>query len=638
MQRFPHAASWLVTFLALGVATAAAQTVLPVTPQTQALERCHKLVIVRPSEAESAAREVLAASGTTPDQRLVASVCMAVAQILSEQREAGAASVDDALALLDAPGVSPQGKLDGQLRLPAALVRLGRVNEALAMQEEVLVTARERGIVPMQIEALRFMATIRATEFDDPEGALTYFRQAYDLHRAMAGKSGNVNPPLSYDLGYTLMLLGRHDEADVLFAEAAAAAAAIPELAGMVDRIASHRAEILRSRGEVVMAEQQLVSVLARQRAGGDLSGEAATLSRLARARLDLGRAQEALAPAREALETAERRRQREETYDALDVLVDIHVALGQHETAVEYAKRASEARRSLDRDAARQLASMQARAADSEFARATIADRFGGERSALLRNVAVVVLGALALVTLLMLARARRRQRRLELISVTDPLTQLPNRCNAIRRLEALEMEDAARAALLMIDIDRFKAINDRLGHDVGCLALEAVARCLRDSCDAGDMVACWGGDEFLVLRENTSQEAAFALAAYLRAQVERLQADDGTGTPLHLSVSIGVASLPLFPEGNGGWKVAMRAADHALYIAKRAGRNAWAGLWGLTVDVDADQVLDDVPAALSEGWLAVGSSRPMDWSVGRAAADLERGAARSGAAETLG
>lgn len=628
MRRLTRDVPWISTLMVLGVVTttAGAQTVLPMTPQTQSLERCHKLVIVRPSDAESAAREVLAASGTTADQRLAATVCLAVAQILSEQREAGAASADEALALLDAPGVSPAGKLDGQLRLPAALMRLGRVGEALALQEEVLVAARERGIVPMQIEALRFMATIRATEFDDPEGALAHFRQAYDLHRAMVGTSGNVNPPLSYDLGYTLMLLGKHDEADVLFAEAATAAAAIPELAGMVDRIDSHRAEIVRSRGDAADAERRLTAVLSRQRAGEDTLGEVATLHRLARARLDLGRAQEALAPAREALEFAERGHHREEMRDALDVLVDIHVELGEHAVAVEYAKRAGEVTRSLDRDAAaRGLASMQARAADTAFAPAAVMDRQARERNVLLLSLALITLGTLALVALLLLARARYRQRQLEMISVTDSLTRLPNRLGATRRLTALDGDMSTRAALLLVDIDRFKAINDRLGHAVGDLALEAVAHCLRESCDAGDMVARWGGEEFLVLRENTSQEAAFALAAHLRAQVERLRADDGSGTPLQLSVSIGAASLPLFPGGNGDWRVAMRAADRALYRAKRSGRNAWIGLWGLEAGVDADTALDDVPAALDKGWFAVEANRPTDWSEDRVTARAE-------------
>lgn len=619
MRRFSCCVWSLVVFLIVGISMAEAQTVLSVTPQTQALDRCQKLVTVRAAEAVAAAQEVLAASGTTPDQRLAATICMAVAQTLSGQRDAGAISLEAARGLLDAPGVTPRGRLDGQLRLPVLLVRLGRVDEALAVQEEVLVTARERGIVPVQIESLRFMAQIRATEFDDPEGALPYFRQAYDLHRAMVGTSGNVNPPLSYDLGYTLMLLGQHEEADVLFAEAGKAAAAIPELAGMEDRIASHRAEILRLRGHADAAEPQLVTVLARQRAGGDLAGEAATLNRLSRARLDLGRAQEALGVAREALDVAERGRYPEEERNALDALADIHVALGQSELALEYAKREREMGRALDRqDTARRLAGMQARAADSELTSNVVSDRIKSERAELLRNIVIVVLGFFALVALLLLVRARGKQRQLEEISVTDSLTQLPDRRGATRRLEVLETKGVGRSALLLIDVDRLSTINDKLGRDAGDHALVAVARCLRDSCDPGDMVARWDGGEFVVLREDTSQEAAFALAAHLRAQIERLQVAGSSGSAPIPSVSIGVVSLPLFPEGVGGRQEALRAVNRALQVAKRVRRNAWVGLWGVASGIDAARALDNMTGALSNGWFVVSGNPPVNLSAG--------------------
>lgn len=621
MRRSFRAARLFAATLALSAAASAlAQTVLPVAPQMQALDRCNRMVVVRPSDAEAAAREVLGASGTTPDQRLAATTCMAVAQVLSGQGETGAATLDQGLMLLDAPGVTPTGRLEGQMRLASMLVRLGRVDEALAMQEQVLIAARERGIVPMQVESLRFMAAIRATEFDDPEGALPYFRQAHDLHRVLVGAAGPIHPPLSYDLGYALMQLGQYEEADAMFAEAAAGAGPIPELAGMGDRIASHRAEILRLLGDPGTAEPRLAAALARQRTAGDLVGESATLQRLARARLDLGRAQEALAPASESLAIAERGRFIAEERDALHVLADIHTALGQHEAAAAHAARARDVGRSLDHDAAaRRLAGMQALAVN-ELAPETVARRIDEARMAMLRNVAIVVLVVLALAALLLLARARRRQRRLESLGFTDALTGLPDRRSATRRLEALAADGAARAALLLVDVDRLKAINGRFGHDAGDHALVAVARCLRESCDTGDLVARWSGEEFLVLREDTTREAAFALAGHLRAQVERLQVVADAGAPLQLTVSIGVAPLPLFPVG-GGWRDALRAADRALYAAKHAGHNAWTGLWGVAEGVEADRALADVQAALAEGWFEGGGNRPMDWSGVRAA-----------------
>ncbi|WP_202839335.1 GGDEF domain-containing protein [Luteimonas saliphila] len=612
----PHGAAWLAPILLVACVGAAAQTVLPVSSQAQALARCERLVGAQPTVAEAAAREVLDATGTSPDQRLIATVCLAAAQVLAGRGEAGGASLDAAQELLDAPGVTPTGRLEGQARLPGLLMRVGRLDEALAMQESVLVGARERGIVPMQIDALRFLGQVRAGEFDDPEGALPYFRQAYDLHRSLTGSGARPNPVVAYDLGYTLLLLGRHDEADAMLVEAARAAAA-PELVGLGDRIASHRAELLRLRGDAAAAEPQFAAVLARQRAGNDVAGQAVTLQRLARARLDSDRAQEALAPAREALAVAEQARLTAEQRDALGVLADVHAALGQRDAAAAHAARSREAGRAIDRETtARRLAGLQARAA-SELEPGEAGGRVAEPRKTWLRNVAIVALALLALGALLLLARAQRRHRELAALSATDALTQLPDRRHASRHIEALAADDAARAAVLLIDIDRFRAINDRLGHATGDRVLEAVARCLRDACDAGDLVARWDGGEFLVLRENTSPEAAFALAAHLRAQVERLQVDDGRDAqPSPLSASIGVASLPLFAGGGGAWQDAMRAAERALHVAKRAGGNAWAGLWGVAVDVDAVRALDDVPAALAAGVLASEGSRVMDWS----------------------
>ena len=185
----------------------------------------------------------------------------------------------------------------------------------------------------------------------------------------------------------------------------------------------------------------------------------------------------------------------------------------------------------------------------------------------------------------------------------------------------------------MLLIDVDRFKAVNDRFGHDGGDRVLAQVARCLREACDAGDLVARWGGEEFLVLREDTSQEAAFALAAHLRAQIESLKVESAAGEPQQLSVSIGVVPLPLFPAG-AGWQEAVRAADRALYAAKRSGRNAWVGLWGVAEGVDAGRALADMQAALAEGWFEVGGNRPTDWSgAWVATADVEAEPAPSGA-----
>jgi diguanylate cyclase (GGDEF)-like protein len=172
------------------------------------------------------------------------------------------------------------------------------------------------------------------------------------------------------------------------------------------------------------------------------------------------------------------------------------------------------------------------------------------------------------------------RKEDLLEALSVTDPLTGLANR----RRLLAAFTDELNRSArygtplaLLLIDLDRLKEINDRRGHAQGDRALQLVAESLRRSCRATDLAARTGGDEFLVLAVNTSAGEALALAHRVCATVRRLGAaandKEKTVPPPEVTVSIGVAdlddiTLPTFLSLHA-------AADAALYAAKAAGRD---------------------------------------------------------------
>ncbi|HXT95278.1 MAG TPA: GGDEF domain-containing protein [Polyangia bacterium] len=171
------------------------------------------------------------------------------------------------------------------------------------------------------------------------------------------------------------------------------------------------------------------------------------------------------------------------------------------------------------------------------------------------------------------------RKEDLLEALSVTDPLTGLANRRRLLGAF-ADELNRSARygtpLALLLIDLDRLKEINDRRGHAQGDRALQLVADSLRKSCRATDLPARTGGDEFLVLATNTSASEALALAHRVCATVRRLGLTfdkEKTVPSPGVTVSIGVADLeeitvPTF--------VALHAAaDGALYAAKAAGRD---------------------------------------------------------------
>ena len=168
-------------------------------------------------------------------------------------------------------------------------------------------------------------------------------------------------------------------------------------------------------------------------------------------------------------------------------------------------------------------------------------------------------------------LARLRRVERELEHKAYHDDLTGLYNR-DAFRRLLAEAVDyarrDRLRLAVLYIDLDRFKSINDSLGHDAGDEALKAVADRLRASVRSNDVVARLSGDEFAILIE-APQVAATALADKV---LERFAAPFVVGgRQWHLGCSVGVAE---FPDNGDDADRLLGCADTAMLHAKRGGR----------------------------------------------------------------
>ncbi len=160
------------------------------------------------------------------------------------------------------------------------------------------------------------------------------------------------------------------------------------------------------------------------------------------------------------------------------------------------------------------------------------------------------------------------------------DPLTGLPNRALFMDRL-AQAIEHSRRSgvgfALLYVDIDGFKPVNDTHGHHAGDQLLQAIAGRMRDRLRRSDTVARLGGDEFAVIIQETVQtpQAAVAAADDLVALLRQPYRVEG-GLELHVGASIGAA---LFPDhaatGSDAIEQLIRAADRAMYQAKRGGRN---------------------------------------------------------------
>lgn len=152
--------------------------------------------------------------------------------------------------------------------------------------------------------------------------------------------------------------------------------------------------------------------------------------------------------------------------------------------------------------------------------------------------------------------------------LAVSDPLTGLRNRRFVQHHLEAALR--AGDVAVMMIDVDRFKAINDGHGHAGGDKVLQEVAERLRSQLRAADVVARFGGEEFLVVLADAPPDEAVAIAERLRAALERTPIPTGQGE-VSVTVSIGLAITPTGVSASE----AIAAADVALYRAKSLGRN---------------------------------------------------------------
>lgn len=153
-----------------------------------------------------------------------------------------------------------------------------------------------------------------------------------------------------------------------------------------------------------------------------------------------------------------------------------------------------------------------------------------------------------------------------------TDPLTGIGNRRRffqiAVREIER-SRRDGSALALLMVDIDHFKALNDRYGHAAGDIALRQLAQCCTNRLRATDLFCRWGGEEFIVLLPQTTLPAACHVADELRRTVADMVVP-GLSEPI--SVSIGVAE---FAKDLSALDEAIAVADQQLYLAKAEGRN---------------------------------------------------------------
>ncbi len=166
------------------------------------------------------------------------------------------------------------------------------------------------------------------------------------------------------------------------------------------------------------------------------------------------------------------------------------------------------------------------------------------------------------------------RLLKRLEEQATTDGMTGLLNKRTLINEAEK-RIKAAARfnkpLSLLVTDIDHFKKVNDTYGHDVGDVVIKGLGEVLRRIKRDTDVVGRFGGEEFVIVCEQTDEEGAVNLAERIRKELESTTFQTELG-PLSVTCSIGVAP---FPSAGRDWESLFKATDEAMYVSKRGGRN---------------------------------------------------------------
>ena len=193
---------------------------------------------------------------------------------------------------------------------------------------------------------------------------------------------------------------------------------------------------------------------------------------------------------------------------------------------------------------------------------------------------------------------------------SECDPLTGLANRRHVQAALPALTTHGALQATVFLIDVDHFKQVNDRHGHAGGDAVLQALGQRMREVLRDGDLVARWGGEEFVVVVRRADAVPAERLARRLLGAIGA-EPIDHEGASIAVTGSIGYAAFPMSEPGvfSPGWERAIELADAAMFRAKKRGRNCACGV-RLRRAPDAaafDAVCKDFDAALADGRAAV-------------------------------
>jgi diguanylate cyclase (GGDEF)-like protein len=282
--------------------------------------------------------------------------------------------------------------------------------------------------------------------------------------------------------------------------------------------------------------------------------------------------------------------------------------ALQKEIRATNKAAAEQEMKARFDQDSQKRRIELMAR--DNDLKSAELANQQLSRRLWMLAGVGMAMLAVLAV---LMYRRVREMNRTLvkheallRAHSERDALTGLANRRQFREVMRVRGADRSFNGALLMVDVDHFKRINDRHGHASGDKVLIEMSRRLQQAMRGDDLVARWGGEEFLVFAPGVEGSELDQLADRVRRAIAETPMVLESGDTLDVTVSIGYASFPL-PNSHVPvtWEQAVNLADLSLYTAKNHGRNRAVGIIRTTAGTrDAlREVADDLARAHQEG-----------------------------------
>ena len=621
---------YAITALFLAIASPEALAATGEETQAEAISRCFTLRRSQPDAAMVLAKSILASPKLTIEPEIKALSCLGMAASLAGDRKL---AVDTANSIESKVDQHPDLPVDFVLRALSNAAAIyhgaGRVHLAEQMYARVSEIAKhasdqDAGIT--QVVMLTNIGLIHGEYLDSPEVADDYYRKGL----AISERIGHKEPQLLYNYAANLARLGR--SADASTALGAAERVAV-ELGNQLlqQRIRAEQAGLLIASGDLPKARTLLSEALAIQRRLPDPAGESSTLAKLSVLQLAAGEKQAALRSADAAWETVQSGQFLLEQTDALRAKLNAQAALEQTSAALATAEQLHGLQmNALKEQRLEILGDLQARTQYADSQREVEQLRHQAEiqtlnlaKAQLMRNATFMILVVLLLAALFFLVMQRRRHRLLDEISSTDALTGLTNRRTATRKLNTLASTAAqgahgTRHVLFVIDIDHFKKVNDTYGHHAGDGVLVQISRSLLAATRPGDVVGRWGGEEFLVLCQDLTQDRACALAQRLCDAMTHT-VELAPGQTHIVTGSLGFAPFPFFADTrNHGeasvWGYAIRMADRALYAAKDH-RNAWAGFWGgrAPVHATATEVLDDPENAVRSGDIDIMASYPM-------------------------